>query len=195
MFLEFIILKKKKKKKNISLILVFFCLPIAIHIYLVFLFMIDYVDLLFYMFKCMVYLFVHPHNPIFMQTETIDLSNQSNRSERSQRIFRRSNVDKSMHSLIDSDGLPYVGQVGLLFFSSSYFRTIFFFFAVMVDHLPTDFQMIRPNEPYCCIYDEVTSSTKTNRRKGSEPVIVDYVAVDVKNEKRLQKVIGYLSSQ
>ncbi|XP_062174950.1 DNA-directed RNA polymerase I subunit 2 [Alnus glutinosa] len=97
------------------------------------------------------------HGQIY-QTETIDLSNQSNRSERSQRIFRRSNVDKSMHSLIDSDGLPYVGQ------------------------------MIRPNEPYCCIYDEVTSSTKTNRRKGSEPVIVDYVAVDVKNEKRLQKV-------
>lgn len=48
--------------------------------------------------------------------------------------------------------------------------------------------MIRPNEPYCCIYDEVTSSTKTNKRKGSEPVIVDYVAVDVKNKKPLQKV-------
>jgi hypothetical protein len=74
------------------------------------------------MLKCMVYPFVHPHNPIFMQTESIDLSDQSNRSERSQRIFRRSNIDKSMHSLIDSDGLPYVGQVGLLFVSSSKFK-------------------------------------------------------------------------
>ncbi|KAG6650617.1 DNA-directed RNA polymerase I subunit 2 isoform X1 [Carya illinoinensis] len=97
------------------------------------------------------------HGQIY-QTETLDLSDQSSRSERSQRMFRRSNVDKSMHSSIDSDGLPYVGQ------------------------------MIRPNEPYCCIYDEVTSSTKTNKRKGSEPVIVDYVAVDVKNKKPLQKV-------
>lgn len=141
----------------------------------------------------MVYPFVHPHNPIFMQTETIDLSNKSNRSERSHRIFRRSNVDKSMHSLIDSDGLPYVGQVGLLFVSSSYFSTNFF--TVMVDHLRTDFQMIRPNEPYCCIYDEVTSSIKPNKRKGSEPVIVDYVAVDGKNKNRLQKVTVYLSSQ
>lgn len=40
-----------------------------------------------------------------LQTETIDLT------ERGQSVFRRSNVDKSTHSLIDSDGLPYVGQV------------------------------------------------------------------------------------
>uniref|UniRef100_A0A2N9HAJ0 DNA-directed RNA polymerase n=1 Tax=Fagus sylvatica TaxID=28930 RepID=A0A2N9HAJ0_FAGSY len=91
------------------------------------------------------------------QTETIDLADQRSRSDRSQKMFRRSNVDKSMHSLIDVDGLPHVGQI------------------------------IQPNEPYYCIYDEVTSSTKTYSRKGSEPVIVDYVAVDVKNKKHLQK--------
>ncbi|KAL2326335.1 hypothetical protein Fmac_025393 [Flemingia macrophylla] len=59
---------------------------------------------------------------------------------------------------IDSDGLPHVGQ------------------------------MIRPDEPYCSIYNEVTSSVHTFKRKGSEAVYVDYVAVDVKNKKNLQKV-------
>jgi len=48
--------------------------------------------------------------------------------------------------------------------------------------------MIRPDEPYCSIYNEVTSSTHTFKRKGSEAVYVDYVAVDVKNSKQLQKV-------
>lgn len=51
-----------------------------------------------------------------------------------------------------------------------------------------DFQMIRPDEPYCSIYNEVTNSVHTFKRKGSEPVYVDYVAVDVKNKKHLQKV-------
>lgn len=130
----------------------------------------------------MIYLY-----PIFVQTETIDLSDQSSRSERSQRMFRRSNVDKSMQSLIDSDGLPYVGQVGHAFFCSSHISIVSFDFKI--DQLYVNyFQMIQPNEPYCCIYDEVTSSTKTNKRKGSEPAIVDYVAVDVKNKKPLQKV-------
>ncbi|CAK9159047.1 unnamed protein product [Ilex paraguariensis] len=91
-------------------------------------------------------------------TETIDLAEQSGKLDRSQRIFRRSNLDKSSHSVIDLDGLPYVGQ------------------------------RINPNEPYCSIYDEVTSTATTTKLKGSEPVIVDYVAVDVKNKKNLQKV-------
>ena len=51
-----------------------------------------------------------------------------------------------------------------------------------------DFQMIRPDEPYCSIYNEVTSSIHTLKRKGSEAVYVDYVAADVKNKKHLQKV-------
>ncbi|XAR63561.1 DNA-directed RNA polymerase [Bertholletia excelsa] len=91
------------------------------------------------------------------QTETIDLAEQSGKADRAQKMFRRSNLEKSTHSLIDSDGLPYVGQ------------------------------KINPNDPYCSIYDEVTSATKSTRLKGSEPVIVDYVAVDVKNKKHLQK--------
>lgn len=51
--------------------------------------------------------------PVILQTETIDLSDENNKSDRSQKFFRRSNVDKSANSLIDSDGLPYVGQVSL----------------------------------------------------------------------------------
>lgn len=94
------------------------------------------------------------HGQIY-QTETIDLSNESNKSDRGQRMFRRNKDAKSMHSLIDSDGLPYVGQ------------------------------MIHPGEPICSIYDKTTNSWKTNNRKGSEPVIVDYVAVDMKNNKNL----------
>ncbi|EXC31692.1 putative DNA-directed RNA polymerase I subunit RPA2 [Morus notabilis] len=97
------------------------------------------------------------HGQIY-QTETIDLSDQSNRSDRVQSVFRRSNVDRSMHSLIDSDGLPYVGQT------------------------------IKPNEPFCSIYNEVTGGTRTMKRKGSEPVVVDYVAIDVKNKQKLRKV-------
>ncbi|KAI3416630.1 uncharacterized protein J3R85_015253 [Psidium guajava] len=96
------------------------------------------------------------HGQIY-QTETIDLSEQSSKSDQAQRIFRRSNTDKSVHPRIDSDGLPYIGQ------------------------------MIHPNEPYCSIYNEVTNTTKNQLHKGSESVIVDYVAVDVKNKKSLQK--------
>ncbi|KAL0397530.1 UNVERIFIED_CONTAM: DNA-directed RNA polymerase I subunit [Sesamum calycinum] len=92
-----------------------------------------------------------------LQTETIDLTEQNLRSDRSQRSFGRSNLDRSAHHLIDSDGLPYVGQ------------------------------RISPNEPYCSIYNEITSKVTTNKLKGSEPVYVDYVAVDVKNKKHIQK--------
>ncbi|CAN4080495.1 unnamed protein product [Withania somnifera] len=96
------------------------------------------------------------HGHIY-QTETIDLTEQSAKSDRAQRLFRRSNLDKSSHQLIDSDGLPYVGQ------------------------------RINPNEPYCTIYNEITSQTTNMKLKGSEPVVVDYVAVDVKNKTHLQK--------
>ncbi|XP_027354375.1 DNA-directed RNA polymerase I subunit 2 isoform X2 [Abrus precatorius] len=97
------------------------------------------------------------HGQIY-QTETIDLTEQGSRSDRSLRMFKKSNVEKSACPSLDSDGLPYVGQ------------------------------MIRPDEPYCSIYNEVTSSTRTFKKKVSEPVYVDYVAVDVKNKKHLQKV-------
>ncbi|KAF8403657.1 hypothetical protein HHK36_011761 [Tetracentron sinense] len=96
------------------------------------------------------------HGHIY-QTETIDLE-QSGKSDQALKMFARSNADKSMHSLIDSDGLPYVGQI------------------------------VHPNEPYCSTYNAVTSTTKTTTLKGLEPVIVDYVAVDVRNSKKhLQK--------
>ncbi|KAG8391300.1 hypothetical protein BUALT_Bualt01G0173600 [Buddleja alternifolia] len=49
------------------------------------------------------------------------------------------------------------------------------------------YQRIKPNEPYCSIYDAVTSNVRTTKLKGSEPVYVDYVAVDVKNKKNIQK--------
>ncbi|KAF2300843.1 hypothetical protein GH714_017757 [Hevea brasiliensis] len=54
------------------------------------------------------------HGQIY-QTETIDLSEEGSRSDRDQRMFRRSNIDKSLQSVIDSDGLPYVGQVNIRF--------------------------------------------------------------------------------
>ncbi|GER39393.1 DNA-directed RNA polymerase [Striga asiatica] len=41
------------------------------------------------------------------QTETIDLTEQRNNTQRS---FGRSNLDKASHGFIDSDGLPYIGQ-------------------------------------------------------------------------------------
>ncbi|XP_061348882.1 DNA-directed RNA polymerase I subunit 2 isoform X2 [Gastrolobium bilobum] len=97
------------------------------------------------------------HGQIY-QTETIDLTEQGSRSDRSSRMFRKSVIEKSGCPSLDSDGLPHVGQ------------------------------MIRPDEPYCSIYNEITSSIHTYKRKGSEPVYVDYVAVDVKNKKHLQKV-------
>lgn len=52
--------------------------------------------------------------------------------------------------------------------------------------------MIQPDESYCSIYNVVTSKVKTVTRKGSEPGIVDYVAIDVKNKKNIQKVSGLL---
>ncbi|KAL8145296.1 DNA-directed RNA polymerase I subunit 2 [Apium graveolens] len=91
------------------------------------------------------------HGHIY-QTESIDLAEQ----KKSVQMFRRDM--RSSKSLIDSDGLPHVGQT------------------------------IRPDEPYCNIYDADTSRTRTQRLKGTEPAIVDYVAVDVKNKKHLQKV-------
>ncbi|KAI3709939.1 hypothetical protein L2E82_39709 [Cichorium intybus] len=98
--------------------------------------------------------FAHGH---IYQTESIDLADEKNKSDRANRVFRRSNLDKKSHAFIDSDGLPYVGQ------------------------------KIKPGEPYYSMYNEVTSTSVNQKLKGSEPVTVDYVAVDVKNKKQLQK--------
>ncbi|KAL8171002.1 hypothetical protein V2J09_022806 [Rumex salicifolius] len=91
------------------------------------------------------------------QTETIDLTAEGSRSTRANKSFRRSTLDKSVQRLIDVDGLPYVGQT------------------------------IQPGEPYCSIYNETTNLTHCMKLKGAEPAIVDYVSVDVKNKKQLQK--------
>ncbi|KVI11384.1 DNA-directed RNA polymerase, subunit 2 [Cynara cardunculus var. scolymus] len=91
------------------------------------------------------------------QTESIDFADEKIKSDRGQRVFRRNYTKTETHSFIDSDGLPYIGQ------------------------------MIKPGEPYYSTYNEVTSKASDARLKGSEPAIVDYVAVDVKNKKQLQK--------
>ncbi|KAK6233604.1 hypothetical protein QUC31_006010 [Theobroma cacao] len=91
------------------------------------------------------------------QTETIDLGDDKSKSDRGQRIFKREHSDRSISSCLDSDGLPHVGQV------------------------------IRPNEPYCSTINQVTNSKRLYNHKGSETVIVDYVAVDTKSKKHLQK--------
>lgn len=59
---------------------------------------------------------------------------------------------------------------------------------MLANTLTTLFQTIRPDEPYCNIYNADTSRTRSNKLKGTEPAIVDYVAVDTKNRKCLQKV-------
>lgn len=49
-------------------------------------------------------------------------------------------------------------------------------------------QRINPNEPYYSVYNEITSETKSIKLKGSESVVVDYVAVDTKTKNNIQKV-------
>ncbi|CAL9777459.1 unnamed protein product [Musa acuminata subsp. burmannicoides] len=67
--------------------------------------------------------------------------------------------DRKLKSSIDSDGLPYVGQT------------------------------IHPSEPLYSTYNTLTSITKPTLLKGSEDVIIDYVAVDGTGSKNyLQKV-------
>ncbi|KAB2010197.1 hypothetical protein ES319_D10G221000v1 [Gossypium barbadense] len=90
------------------------------------------------------------------QTETIDLC--EGKSNQGQRIFKREHSDKAISSFVDSDGLPYVGQV------------------------------IHGNEPYCSTINQVTNSKRVYNHKGSEMAIVDYVAVDTKNKQHLEKV-------
>ncbi|EFH69848.1 hypothetical protein ARALYDRAFT_313639 [Arabidopsis lyrata subsp. lyrata] len=96
------------------------------------------------------------HGQIY-QTENIDLSDQNSRYDSGHKSFRRSTTDKSDHSRIDADGLPYVGQ------------------------------KIYPDEPYCRIYDEVTGKQRLMKGKGTDPVIVDFVSVDMKSKKHPQK--------
>ena len=72
--------------------------------------------------------------PDILQTETIDLSDENNKSDRGQRMFRRSNVDKSANSVIDSDGLPYIGQVSLFPSFGYIFNLFLFIFSLLFSH-------------------------------------------------------------
>ncbi|KAI4382946.1 hypothetical protein MLD38_008837 [Melastoma candidum] len=96
------------------------------------------------------------HGQIY-ETETIDLSDTKGKFGQGNGIFRRSNTNKSARACVDSDGLPYVGQI------------------------------LRPKDPYYSIYDEVNFKTHEGTVKGSETVIVDYVSVDTKTKKPFQK--------
>ncbi|KAG6501709.1 hypothetical protein ZIOFF_041592 [Zingiber officinale] len=92
------------------------------------------------------------------QTESIDLA-KKHETDRIQEIFARSNTDRNMMFSIDSDGLPYVGQ------------------------------MVHPREPLYSTHNTLTSTTKPTCLKGSEDAIIDYVSVDGTGSKNyLQKV-------
>ncbi|XP_074576381.1 DNA-directed RNA polymerase I subunit 2-like [Curcuma longa] len=91
------------------------------------------------------------------QTESIDLA-KKHESNRLQEIFARSTTDKNTMFSIDSDGLPYVGQI------------------------------VHPHEPFYSTHNTLTSTTKPTYSKGSEDVIIDYVSVDGTGSKNyLQK--------
>ncbi|KZV18470.1 hypothetical protein F511_18038 [Dorcoceras hygrometricum] len=92
------------------------------------------------------------HVVLTLQTETIDLAEQSIMSDRTRKSFGRSNLDKSSHHLIDSDGLPFVGQ------------------------------RLYPSDSYCGIRNEITNQVTTKHVKVSESVVVDYVAVVGRNK-------------
>ncbi|KAH9615819.1 hypothetical protein KSS87_022967 [Heliosperma pusillum] len=79
-------------------------------------------------------------------------------SGRAGKTFRRSKVERSADSLIDVDGLPYPGQI------------------------------IHPSQPYCGVINNTNDVHFTHKLKGSEPAVVDYVAIDGRNKKGLQKV-------
>lgn len=66
-------------------------------------------------------------------------------------------------------------------------------FIVMFTHFLLFFQTIQPDDPYCSIYNEDKCKIRFVRRKGSEPAVVDYVALDVKgkNNNPIQKVSAY----
>ncbi|CAN6454724.1 unnamed protein product [Victoria cruziana] len=93
------------------------------------------------------------------QLETVDLTDTRGRQDHAPKLFARNNNDKSVKMLIDSDGLPYIGQV------------------------------INPDEAYYSTYNTVTNKTQPAKLKGSEAVIVDYVVADgASSKKHLQRV-------
>ncbi|XP_077245780.1 nuclear RNA polymerase A2 isoform X2 [Tasmannia lanceolata] len=99
------------------------------------------------------------HGQIY-QVETIDLTDQREKSDQAFKVFGRSNEDKSVSCSIDSDGLPYVGQI------------------------------IQPHEPYYSVYNTVTNTTKTTKLKGSESVYIDSVSIDGTSSKTCKQKVN-----
>lgn len=98
------------------------------------------------------------HGQIY-QTETVDLSEGRGRYDRMLKIFARSNKDTSANGLIDTDGLPYIGQI------------------------------LQSGDPYCSVINTVTTQSRLHKLKGAETAVVDYVAaIGTKPKDPLQKV-------
>ncbi|EMS50874.1 putative DNA-directed RNA polymerase I subunit RPA2 [Triticum urartu] len=91
------------------------------------------------------------------QTECIDLS--AKRTENVPEIFAKSPLSRDTNNVIDSDGLPRVGET------------------------------VVPYEQYYSIYNTLTGAIRPVRLKGTEPAVIDYVALNGTNSKgSLQKV-------
>lgn len=91
------------------------------------------------------------------QTECIDLS--SKRRENVPEVFAKSRLSRDTGDVIDSDGLPRVGET------------------------------VVPNEQYYSVYNTLTGAIRPVRLKGTEPAAIDYVAVNGTNSKgSLEKV-------
>uniref|UniRef100_A0A452YHN6 DNA-directed RNA polymerase subunit beta n=1 Tax=Aegilops tauschii subsp. strangulata TaxID=200361 RepID=A0A452YHN6_AEGTS len=91
------------------------------------------------------------------QTECIDLS--AKRTENVPEIFAKSPLSRDTDNVIDSDGLPRVGET------------------------------VVPYEQYYSIYNTLTGAIRPVRLKGTEPAAIDYVALNGTNSKgSLQKV-------
>lgn len=91
------------------------------------------------------------------QTECIDLS--AKRTENVPEIFAKSPLSKGTGDVIDSDGLPRVGET------------------------------VVPYEQYYSVYNTLTGAIRPVRLKGTEPAAIDYVALNGTNSKgSLQKV-------
>uniref|UniRef100_J3N3Q7 DNA-directed RNA polymerase subunit beta n=1 Tax=Oryza brachyantha TaxID=4533 RepID=J3N3Q7_ORYBR len=90
------------------------------------------------------------------QTECIDLSEKSR--DNAVEFFCKSNLLRDTTAVIDSDGLPCIGE------------------------------KIFPNEQYYSVCNNLTGVVRPVKLKGSEPAAIDYVAVNGTNFKnRLQK--------
>ncbi|KAJ4796363.1 DNA-directed RNA polymerase subunit beta [Rhynchospora pubera] len=95
------------------------------------------------------------------QTDTVDLVNNSEKRKdlKGIEIFSRSVVDRKNWSSIDSDGLPYIAQ------------------------------KVQPENAFYSIHNTLNGTTREVKLKSTEPMIIDYVAVDgTKTKNAIQTV-------